>query len=189
MDGISVPITQKAVNMTQGEDLVAIDAASRGDRTAFDRLVCKHGPALRRFVERRVSVGSVEDVYQETLLSAWVHLPAFTGRSSFKTWLFSIGLNKCRDVSRQKETVSGNDQDQAIWDRSFDRTETRLDVRCALEKLDASERELLDLYYCSQLNLREISEIMEKNLNSVKYSFYQAHKRLAELMGDTHYEL
>jgi len=55
----------------------------------------------------------------------------------------------------------------------------------AKELLSLQERELLELYYYADLNLREIAQLQDVNLNTLKYRFYQAHRRLrAALTGE-----
>ena len=45
----------------------------------------------------------VEDLMQETFIAAYLHLPEFEGRSSFKTWITRIMLNQCYHKSQKNE--------------------------------------------------------------------------------------
>ena len=71
--------------------------ARRGDRTAFELLVGRHREELFAYCYRMLgSVQDAEDAVQEVLLGAWRGLDGFEGRSSLRTWLFTLTTNACR---------------------------------------------------------------------------------------------
>jgi RNA polymerase sigma-70 factor, ECF subfamily len=68
-----------------------------GDERAFEALVAQHDGALRRVARTYVRTDSaVEDVVQETWLGVVRGLAGFEGRSSLRTWIFSILVNQAR---------------------------------------------------------------------------------------------
>jgi RNA polymerase sigma-70 factor, ECF subfamily len=68
-----------------------------GDERAFEALVAQHDGALRRVARTFVRTDSaVDDVVQETWLGVVRGLGAFEGRSSLRTWIFSILVNQAR---------------------------------------------------------------------------------------------
>jgi RNA polymerase sigma-70 factor, ECF subfamily len=80
-----------------------LDAARRGDQDAFARLVAAHRPALQAHCYRMLgSVHDAEDALQETLLNAWRALPRFEGRSSLKSWLYTIATNACLKLIQRR---------------------------------------------------------------------------------------
>jgi RNA polymerase sigma-70 factor (ECF subfamily) len=77
------------------ERLLLADA-SGGDEGAFRQLVDPHRRVLHAHCYRMLaSVQDAEDAVQETLLRAWQALARFEGRSSLRSWLYSIATNVC----------------------------------------------------------------------------------------------
>jgi RNA polymerase sigma-70 factor (ECF subfamily) len=73
-----------------------LDAARRGDERAFEQLIAPHRPELHAHCYRMLgSVQDAEDVLQEALLRAWRALSRFEGRSSLRSWLYTISTNAC----------------------------------------------------------------------------------------------
>jgi RNA polymerase sigma-70 factor (ECF subfamily) len=78
-----------------------LERARAGDRDAFTALVQPHRGELQVHCYRMLgSVQDAEDAVQDTLLSAWVGLPGFEGRSSVRTWLYRIATNQCLSTLR-----------------------------------------------------------------------------------------
>jgi len=157
----------------------------QGDRSAFDELVQLHEPEIRRFVMKRIVAESVDDVLQDVWVAAWAALPGFDQRSRFKTWLYGICLHKVRDHYRSQKrcvpSVELSDQIVKVDENGIDAA-LIASLPSMLAQLTESQREVLELYYFSQLNLPEIARALNRNLNTVKYQFYRAHSELADML-------
>jgi len=88
-------------------DSQLIEAALAGDEGAFAKLVGPHRRLLHAHCYRMLgSLQDVEDAVQETLLRAWRNLSSFQGRSSLRTWLYTIATNVClRAIERRPSRV------------------------------------------------------------------------------------
>lgn len=89
-------------------DLSLLASLRDGDEAAFLTLVNSYHAQLVRFARLYVRTREqAEDVVQETWLGVLTGLGRFEGRSSLKTWIFSILINKARTRARQEgRTVS-----------------------------------------------------------------------------------
>ncbi len=88
-------------------DSQLIEAANGGDQAAFAELVQPHRRPLHAHCYRMLgSLQDAEDAVQETLLLAWRSLSSFQGRSSLRSWLYSIATNvSLRAIERRPTRV------------------------------------------------------------------------------------
>jgi RNA polymerase sigma-70 factor (ECF subfamily) len=82
-------------------------AARDGDERAFGDLVERYRGELHAHCYRMLgSVHDAEDALQETMLRAWRGLPRFEGRSSLRSWLYTIATNTSLNlISRRPKRV------------------------------------------------------------------------------------
>jgi len=93
-----------AVSPTRTTDDRELLAAVRsGDEDAFAQIVATHRAELHAHCYRMLaSVHDAEDAFQETLARAWQGLTRFEGRSSVRTWLYTIATNVCLDAIERR---------------------------------------------------------------------------------------
>lgn len=163
--------------------------AQRGDAAAFDVLVQRHGPALRRFVARTMpDPGDCDDIVQESLIAAWKALPSFGHRSALRTWLFSIASRKTADVLRRRAPVVDS---EAVQDAVFGGPGP-VEKAADRDFLDALGRELSRLPYPARaawwlrevdgLSVAEIAEVLHTTEGSVRGHLQRTRQRLAEAL-------
>lgn len=88
--------------MTLEREGKLIERAKEGDRYAFEILINDNMSVLKGYVLKLTCNRDIsEDIIQETLLAAVVHIDSFTPKAKFSTWLIKIATNKYRDYLRK----------------------------------------------------------------------------------------
>jgi RNA polymerase sigma-70 factor, ECF subfamily len=88
-------------------DAADLEAARRHDADAFERLIEPYRAGLQAHCYRMLgSVPDAEDALQDALLRAWRGLAGFEGRSSLRSWLYSVATNVClKAIERRPKRV------------------------------------------------------------------------------------
>src|SRR4051812_35945529 len=91
-------------------------AARSGDEDAFARLIAPYRGELHAHCYRMLaSVHDAEDALQEALLRAWRGLSRFEGRSSLRSWLYTIATNACLNlIARRPKRVLPMDHGPSV---------------------------------------------------------------------------
>lgn len=174
---------------TASEDRALLERARRGDARAFEDLVRRHQRAVYGLAMRFLrDHDDADDIAQRTFLRAWDHLGAFEERCAFRTWLFRICLNLCRNHRRDhgRFTAEADAPEPAVepvGSRRLEEAETRARVRAAVEQLPRKQRETLELRVFQSLPFREIAEALETTENAAKVNFHYAVKALRAKLG------
>lgn len=148
---------------------------------------------IMRYLERYVGDCIVaEDLWQETLMRMNKGLSSFAGRSSIKTWAFSIGrrvaVDYFRHPGRKTRIVELNevaeliDSDRAI-DERFVVDEMNECVRQVIASLPDAHREALILHDLEGLSGDQIAGICDCSVASTKIRIHRARLRLREALN------
>ncbi len=115
---LALPIHSSGMN-----DRELLEGLRNGDEQAFAHAVdCYSGSLLRVAMAYVPSRAVAEEVVQETWLGVFEGLSRFEGRSSFKTWLFTILTNRAktrgqrenRYVAFANKTHSDDEEDHGV---------------------------------------------------------------------------
>ena len=92
-----------------------VEAARKGDREAFWKLVERHGPMVHRLLLRLLGNRErAEDLFSETFLRAADKIEEFRGEAKFSTWLVQIALNRARNELKRAQRRKTISWDEAI---------------------------------------------------------------------------
>jgi RNA polymerase sigma-70 factor (ECF subfamily) len=107
-----------------GEDHALIERLRAGDEQAFDTFVRRHDDALRRVARTYVRTqAAADDVVQETWLAMLSGIKDFEERSSLRTWLFRILVNRARTrATREARSMPFSTlekEDESVFEPGF----------------------------------------------------------------------
>jgi RNA polymerase sigma-70 factor (ECF subfamily) len=160
-----------------------VRAAKARDREAFQELMSRYAEPLRKFASRRLPSAEVEDALQETWITIWERIGSLEEERQFRPWAFTICIHKIHDHWRRSTVrataADGLSEEPAYFPKAFAQVELRESFAEFWADCQPEQREVIGMYYADGLTLKEISQILGRNLNTVKYQFYRAHE-LAE---------
>jgi len=98
-----------------GEEIALVEALRAGDGDAFGSLIDRyHSPMLRLAMSYVATKEAAEDVVQETWMAVMAGIDRFEGRSSLKTWIFRILINRAKSTGvREHRSVPFSGLDEA----------------------------------------------------------------------------
>ena len=166
------------------EDGELVARLRAGDEQAFVMLVSRHHAAMLRLANSFVSSGAVaEEVVQDTWLGVLRGIDGFAGRSTFRTWLLKILVNRARSTGvRERRSVAVGDSgpvvDRARFDASgawmsppqhwIEDSDDRMQAEAlaghihkTLSELPARQREVVVLRDVDGLTSNEVCDVLE----------------------------
>ena len=154
------------------------------DITAYKELVIRYeGLVYNLCMKFLGSQEDAEEIAQDSLLQVFHKIHQFQGRSSFKTWLYKIVHNYCRNrISKiiRKREIQESYEEHAKEDLPADHfdevnaSEKSLRIQEALNKLKPAEKEIIIYKFISGMTLQEISDITEIGISAAKMRYYRA---------------
>jgi RNA polymerase sigma-70 factor (ECF subfamily) len=154
-------------------DQELVRLAQQGELAAFEELVRRNQQPLFNYLFRMCgNRADAEELTQAALVRSWQALAGFRGASSFKTWLFRIGMNLCYNQRQRRRPTEELDEQQpaAVSEEPTERfaqRERERVVRAALAGLPADQRSALVLSVYEQLSYREIGAAMGRSVRAV----------------------
>jgi len=167
-----------------------VKRAKAGSRSAFTELVDLFRDDIFKMIFYRIRIQmDAEDITQEVFMQAFKKLPGLKKTERFKSWLFSIAINRVRDFYRKKRfrslfQASDVVNDIQPLDTQIHNQPEAVDelmkqdfwkqIGLILNMLSRMEREVFLLRFLDLLSIKEISTILKKNESTVKTHLYRA---------------
>lgn len=172
-----------------------------GDKGAFANLVSRYQRELYHFLVRFLgNRASAEDIFQETFLQVHQSAEQFDPQRRFRPWLFTIAANKARDLIRSQArrptnplsaSISPGDNESGEFidlmqstgelpSEPMERRELQDLVHNTVSTMPEHLREILLLSYFHQFPYKQISEILDIPLGTVKSRLHAAVAHFAD---------
>ena len=175
------------------EELMAL--LSNGDKRAFDELYNRYSSVLFGYFNKMLwrDREKAEDLVHDIFAKIIVNPLAFDVSRSFKTWLFAVACNMCKNEYKRKEvrknTSIGIDSHISVSSDTnvFNEVQDRIFMSAfdeSLIQLDDKHRDVFTLRHLQGFSLKEIADVLEINEGTVKSRLFYATKQLAEKLKE-----
>jgi RNA polymerase sigma-70 factor, ECF subfamily len=173
-----------------------------GDSQAFGAIVSRYEKELFGFLARLTGdVALAEDVFQDTFLQLHLSARTFDFQRRLRPWLFTIAANKARDAMRSRRRrpaasldapVGQEGQSRAVYadllegkipppDEAAENLETRRLVEDMVRQMPENLQIVLLLNYFHGFAYKQIAEILEIPLGTVKSRLHAAVAQFAQM--------
>jgi len=176
---------------TAVDEVALIERVARGDTRAFETLYRHYFPRLVRFIERMTRRPElVEEILNDTMFVVSTSAHKYNRSSKVSTWIFAIAYRKSLKALRDVDIpVESDESADAIADPMEPRDEVvqaqlRRVLSEAVDALSANHRAVIELTYFHEIGYREIAQIMDCPVETVKTRMFHARRRLKTLLPE-----
>jgi RNA polymerase sigma-70 factor (ECF subfamily) len=159
------------------------------DLRAFEALYRRYHPRLTRFLLNLVRRPQmVEEVLNDTMMVVWNRPDSFQGASRLSTWIFGIAYRKALKALRRQDDPAEDllaetrPSGEPGPEQQLGARQAQAALREAMQVLSPDHRAVLDLTYFHEIGCREIAEIMDCPVDTVKTRMYYARRHLKRVM-------
>jgi RNA polymerase sigma-70 factor (ECF subfamily) len=169
-----------------------LEAARGGDERAFGELIDRCVAQVRRRIFRMVrNQQDAEDVLQDSLLRAYLHLNQFRGASSFSSWLHRIAINSAMMLLRKRKvhaviSFDRHEDDPSSWDawdvpdrspnpeQIYAKRQVLEGLSNAVEHLPSFFRGVIDEFYDGECSVQETADAVGISVAATKSRLVRA---------------
>ncbi len=118
------------------------------------------------------------DAVQNSVCKALEHYSQIRNEEVIKTWFYRILVNESLKILKERKKISGNEEEMASLSYEEKGFEIQDDLHSHISRLDEDTQKIIKLRFFEELSLKEIAQITELNLNTVKAKLYRGLKLL-----------
>ena len=165
---------------------VSYEKYRNGDDEGFYEIVREYFDGLAAYINGIVGdFCRAEELADDALLKLALKRPAFNNKSSFKTWLYSIGRNAAYDSLRKKSPPPHVELDEATEtedgpEQAYLKDERNKQLYKALDGLKPEYREILWLTFFEDMNAEQTAKVLHKSKAAVYTLLNRAKSSLKE---------
>ena len=157
-----------------------------GDDRGLAEIIAQYNTGLTLFLNSFVNdLAAADELSEDTFVKLGVKKPRFSGKSSFKTWLYAIGRNLAVDYLRDASkhpALSAEDcaelAGEDVAEAEFFREERKRILHRAMHGLKPDYRQVLWLTYFEALSAKEAAAVMGRSAHSVENLVSRARQAL-----------
>jgi RNA polymerase sigma-70 factor, ECF subfamily len=177
-----------------------IKQVKKGDQNAFAEIVELYKDKVYQLCFRMLgNPHEAEDIAQEAFIRAYINIHSYDSSKKFSTWLYRIATNLSIDRIRKKKPdyyldaeVAGGEgltlysqvaADVALPEDEVQYVELQEIIQEEILKLPDKYRSVIVLKYIEELSLKEISEILDLPINTVKTRIHRGREALRKQLS------
>lgn len=191
------------------QDIPDLENLKKQDHQAFQRLVEKYNRQIVVVARAIIGDSLAEEVAQEAWVSVYRALPSFEGRSSIKTWIFTIVSNEAKTrLRKESRLVRMNGVEEVIpaylngerfnnngswssppplWDiespeKLLENEQLQRCIEKTIELLPDVQKSVFLLRDIEQQSLEEICNILDISNSNVRVLLHRARVRLMQII-------
>jgi len=175
--------------MKSDQEILQMIASDQHFDQGFRHLVSQNQERLYWNIRRLVHLHEdADDVLQNVFIKVFKNIKGFKGDSKIYTWLYRISTNEALSFLKKKKRNS-TDDDLSVFevlktDVYFDGDEAILHLKEAIELLPEKQRTVFNMRYYDELSYKDISEILETSVGSLKASYHHAAKKVENYLKE-----
>lgn len=173
-----------------GKELIAaresalLDRIKRRSRSAFAELYRLYHPRLHGYLRRVLANAAIaEEVFDDVMFVVWKDADRFRGEAPVSSWIFGIAYRMAMTAARKEGRY------QSLIDRGADAETLPSNatpddelIRAGLAQLSPDHRQVVELTYYCGFSYKEIAQIAQCPVNTVKTRMFHARRRLKFLL-------
>lgn len=162
-------------------DISIVQQAIAGDKEAFEQLLILEEEKL--FYTALSYVGQKEDALdaiQEAACKAYLSVSQLKQPEFFSTWLFRILIHECYRLLKKGQKMIPYEESELLNRLQHEENVVvnPIDLSEAIKQLNHSQQMAIVLFYYYDLPMKEISEVMEKPVSTIKTYLHRGKKQL-----------
>lgn len=162
-------------------DIYTVKKAIKGDTKALETLLLLEQEMLYYKALSYVSTKEdALDAIQETSYNALLSIHQLRNPEYFSTWLFRVLIRECYKLLRERKKMIPY-EDEVLLKKLETKDDIELDtsdIKEAISKLSPSYQTSIILFYYHDLSIKDISEVVERPVGTVKTHLRRARKKL-----------
>jgi RNA polymerase sigma factor (sigma-70 family) len=160
----------------------------------LESIMNEYGPEIKRLVYNYIKNPSdADDVTQEVFVTVYRKLNTFQGKSTLRSWVYAIAINKCKDYLRSwkvrniklkgrlERFVKSADHPNTPEQHLIGKNEEKQLLNQVLS-LPMKYREVIILFYFEEFSVNEIADSLSINQNTVRTRLNRGKGKLKKII-------
>ena len=185
-------MTNKYNNNDSKNDYELLQEVIDGDENSFKLLYERYSLHIFNYIYRMISdTQASEEILQDVFMVLWLNAKSFQRKSTVKTWLFRIAhhktvswLRKAKRYAPLSDVSSSDLREKDTIEQTVETSINKEIIQSALSNLSYKHRAVIELAFFYRFSYKEISQIMNCPIGTVKSRMNYALKHLSRLIDN-----